>query len=281
MTTAVGERERPMGLFDRVSRVVKSNLNAIVSKAEDPEKILEQTIEEMRENQAELRHATAQAIASEKKMERKFEQAQEQVKEWQRKAQVALQKNREDLAREALMRKKGLADSANTIKQQLDRQSEQVNVLRNNLMKLESKMAEAKTKKDMLIARARSAKASQQINEVMGRVDTTSAFAAFERMEEKVDALEAESAAISELSGDSLDSQFAALESGTAEVDIELEELKMQMQLEAAPDTAALPKGSTSAVNLDRDMADKVAVETNKQEVDEELEALRSEIDGL
>ena len=270
-----------MGLFDRVSRVVKSNLNAIVSKAEDPEKILEQTIEEMRENQAELRHATAQAIASEKKMERKFEQAQEQVKEWQRKAQVALQKNREDLAREALMRKKGLADSANTIKQQLDRQSEQVNVLRNNLMKLESKMAEAKTKKDMLIARARSAKASQQINEVMGRVDTTSAFAAFERMEEKVDALEAESAAISELSGDSLDSQFAALESGTAEVDIELEELKMQMQLEAAPDAAALPKGSTSAVNLDRDMADKVAVETNKQEVDEELEALRSEIDGL
>ena len=133
----------------------------------------------------------------------------------------------------------------------------------------------------MLIARARSAKASQQINEVMGRVNTTSAMSAFERMEEKVDALEAESAAVADLSGDSLESQFAALESGSAAVDDELEALKLQMKLDAAPQPAALPKGAQTSVDLGAEMADKVAVEVNKQEVDDELEALRSEIDKL
>ena len=270
-----------MGLFDRVSRVVKANLNAIVSGAEDPEKILNQTIEDMREDLVELRQATAKAIASEKNMERKYQQADERVREWQRKAQTALKHGEEGLARQALVRKKAFEETATSIKQQLDRQSTQATSLKNNLMKLESKIAEAKTKKDMLIARARSAKASQQINEVMGRVNTTSAMSAFERMEEKVDALEAESAAVADLSGDSLESQFAALESGSAAVDDELEALKLQMQLDAAPQTAALPKGSQTAVNLGAEMADKVAVEVNKQEVDDELEALRSEIDKL
>ena len=270
-----------MGLFDRVSRVVRSNLNAIVSGAEDPEKILNQTIEDMREDLVELRQATAKAIASEMSMKRKYEQAQGNANEWQRKAQIALKRNEEDLARQALMRKKGFAETATALNQQLVRQTEQANLLRNNLTKLESKIAEAKTKKDMLIARARSAKATQQINEVMGKVDTASAFTAFERMEEKVDALEAESAAVANLSGDTLEDQFAALESGTAAIDDELEALKLQMQLDAAPAPAALPEGQANPVQINASTADKVAVENNKQEVDAELEALRAEIDGL
>ena len=281
MVNTIADKEKPMGLFDRVSRVVRSNLNAIVSGAEDPEKILNQTIEDMREDLVELRQATAKAIASEMSMKRKYEQAQANADEWQRKAQIALKRNAEDLARQALMRKKGFSETATALNQQLARQTEQANVLRNNLTKLESKIAEAKTKKDMLIARARSAKASQQINEVMGRVNTTSAFSAFERMEEKVDALEAESAAVANLAGDSLETQFAALESGTGAIDDELEALKLQMQLEAAPPPVALPEGQSTPVTMNATIADKVAVENSKQEVDEELEALKAEIDGL
>ena len=281
MVNTIAEKEELMGLFDRVSRVVRSNLNAIVSGAEDPEKILNQTIEDMREDLVELRQATAKAIASEMSMKRKYEQAQGNANEWQRKAQIALKRNEEDLARQALMRKKGFAETATALNQQLARQTEQANLLRNNLTKLESKIAEAKTKKDMLIARARSAKATQQINEVMGKVDTASAFTAFERMEEKVDALEAESAAVANLTGDTLEDQFAALESGTAAIDDELEALKLQMQLDAAPAPAALPQGQANPVQINANTADKVAVENNKQEVDAELEALRAEIDGL
>ena len=123
-----------MGLFDRVSRVVKANLNAIVSGAEDPEKILNQTIEDMREDLVELRQATAKAIASEKNMERKYQQADERVREWQRKAQTALKHGEEGLARQALVRKKSFEETATSIKQQLDRQSSQATSLKNNLM---------------------------------------------------------------------------------------------------------------------------------------------------
>jgi phage shock protein A len=258
-----------MGLFDRVGRIVKANLNSLVSGAEDPEKILNQTIEDMREDLIQLRQAVATAIASQKRMERQYAQAQSQVDEWQRRAELALRNNNEGLAREALVRKKTNADSAAGLKQQLDRQSEQVQALKSNMTKLESKIAEAKTKKDMLIARARSAKASQQINEVLGRVDTTSAFGAFERMEEKVDALEAQSSAVAELSGDNLETQFAALESGSPDVDSELAALKSQMTLGSGQ---AQPQALT-------DGAETKAVDP--EAVDEELETLKNEIDNL
>jgi phage shock protein A len=259
-----------MGLFERVSRIIRANLNALISSAEDPEKILNQTIQDMAEDHYQMRQAVAQAIAAQKRLERQYEQAQQSAEEWHRRAELALRNNNEALAREALVRKKTFVETAQSLKRQLDEQTRQVEMLKTNMTKLESKIAEAKTKKDMLIARARAAKASQQINQVVGRVDPSSAFAAFERMEEKVNALEAQSAAVAELAADSLEQQFAALEAGGADVDQELRLLKAAIQ-------AQLPAGETKAVQ----QGQAGAPTGGKVDVDAELEELRREIDQL
>jgi len=229
-----------MGLFDRVGRIIRSNINSIVSAAEDPEKILNQTINDMSEDLIQLRQAVATAIASQKRMERQHDQAQQQVDEWQRRAELAIRNNDENLAREALVRKKSYAESANGLKKQLDDQKTQVDALRTNMTKLESKISEAKTKKDMLIARAKSAKASEQISQVIGKVDSTSAFSAFERMEEQVNSMEARSSAMYELSADNLEGKFAKLEAGDPDVDSELALLKSSVK-------GSLPSGDPEA----------------------------------
>ncbi len=258
-----------MGLFERVSRIIRANLNSVVSAAEDPEKILEQTIRDMQEDLVQLRQAVATAIASQKRMERQYEQAQQNVDEWQRRAELAMRNNDENLAREALVRKKTFAETAQGFKRQLDDQTHQVNILRTNMTKLESKISEAKTKKDMLIARAKSAQASQQISEVLGKVNTTSSFAAFERMEEKVNTLEARSAAVAEISGDTLESKFAKLESGTdADVDAELALLKASVK-------GSLPPGQSDSSPPHQ------GDDSELSDVDLDLEKLRREIDSL
>ncbi len=258
-----------MGLFDRVSRIIRANINSIVSSAEDPEKILEQTIKDMQEDLVQLRQAVATAIASQKRMERQYEQAQQNVDEWQRRAELALRNNDENLAREALVRKKTFTETAQSFKKQVEDQSNQVHVLRTNMTKLESKISEAKTKKDMLIARARSAQASQQISEVLGKVNTTSSFAAFEQMEERVHSLEAQSEAVAELTGDTLEGKFAALESGTdSDVDAELAFLKASVQ-------GSLPSGDPKGAEPPE------TTPPSASEVDDELEKLRRDIDNL
>ena len=108
-----------MGLFDRIGRVVKSNLNDMVSKAEDPEKMLEQAILEMQEDLVQLRQGVAQAIATQKRSEQQYNQSQNEANKWQRNAQLALQKGDENLARQALERKKTFAETANTLRTQL------------------------------------------------------------------------------------------------------------------------------------------------------------------
>lgn len=235
-----------MGLFDRVSRLVRSNLNALVSGAEDPEKILDQALVDMQEDQIQMRQAVAQAIASMKRLEQQYQQNASQADEWYRRAELALQKGEEDLARQALTRRKTHQETATALKAQIDQQQGQVENLKRNLLALESKIAEAKTKKDMLKARLKAAKATEQIQEVMGKVTTSGSMAAFERMEEKVLSQEARSQAVAELAGDDLERQFAKLEGGT-DVDTDLLALKAKMGggvLPAASQpTAALPQG--------------------------------------
>ncbi|MBW4690171.1 MAG: PspA/IM30 family protein [Lyngbya sp. HA4199-MV5] len=247
-----------MGLFDRIMRVIRANLNSLVSGAEDPEKILEQAVMDMQEELIQLRQAVAQAIATQKRTERQCSQAQTTADEWYRRAQLALQKGDEALAREALTRRKSYQDTAEAMRSQIEQQSTIVTQLRQNMMKLESKISEAKTKKDLYIARARSAKASQQINDMMGRVGTGSAIAAFERMEEKVLQLEAQSEAVAELGTDDLEKRIAAL--GEAdEVEAELAALRNQMTGSAS--TAQLPSSPAPT-----------------SEADQELEKLRQQI---
>jgi phage shock protein A len=118
-----------MGLFDRISRLMRANLNDMLSKAEDPEKILEKAIIDMQEDLVQLRQAVASAIASQKRSQQQYNQNQSQANQWQSRAQLALQKGDENLAREALQRKKSYLETANTIKATLDQQTGQVDTL--------------------------------------------------------------------------------------------------------------------------------------------------------
>jgi phage shock protein A len=234
-----------MGLLDRIGRVIRANINSLVGQAEDPEKILEQTVLDMQEDLIHLRQAVAQAIATQKRTERQCSQAQSTSNEWYQRAQLALQKGDDHLAREALTRRKSYQETAEALRSQLDQQSGIVTKLKQNMLTLESKISEAKTKKDLYIARARSAKASQQINDMLGRVGTGSAMSAFERMEEKVLQLEAQSEAIAELGTDDLEKQFASLEGGDT-VDEELAAMKAQL-LSGTDNTAKLPPSQSQS----------------------------------
>jgi phage shock protein A len=244
-----------MGLFDRIMRLFRANVNDLVSKAEDPEKILEQSIVDMQEDLVQLRQAVASTIATQKRTQEQYTQAETQANQWQKRAQMALEKGDETLAREALVRKKSFADTAAALKGTVDQQLAQVETLKRNLIGLESKISEAKTKKDMLKARASAAKAQEQLNNTVSTLNTSGSMAAFERMEEKVLQMEARAGAAAELTGAGLEQQFLALESG-GDVDAELAAMKGQLSGGSTP--GALPSGQPV--------------------VDTELEKLRAEL---
>ena len=233
-----------MGLFDRLWRVVRANINSLVGAAEDPEKILEQAVMDMQEDLVQLRQAVAGAIAAQKRTERQCSQAESTAAEWYQRAQLALQKGEENLAREALTRKKSYQETATAMKASLGQQNAVVTQLKENMRALESKISEAKSKKDMYIARSRSAKASERLQEMMGNLNTGSALSAFERMEEKVIQLESRSEAIAELGTNDLEKKFLSLE-GAEDVDTELAAMKAQML--PGNNTPKLPSGEPPA----------------------------------
>ncbi|XP_068661710.1 membrane-associated protein VIPP1, chloroplastic-like [Aristolochia californica] len=227
-----------MNLFDRFARVIKSYAGALLSSVEDPEKILEQTVLEMNDDLIKMRQATAQVLASQKQLGNKYKAAQLASDDWYKRAQLALTKGEEDLAREALKRRKSYSDNANALKAQLDQQKSIVDNLVSNTRLLESKIQEAKSKKDTLKARAQSAKTATKVNEMLGNVNTSSALSAFEKMEEKVLTMESQAEALNQLTSDDLEGKFALLE--TSSVDDDLAQLKKEI-------SGSAPKGELPA----------------------------------
>jgi phage shock protein A len=217
-----------MGLIDRILRIIRATINNLISQAEDPEKILEQSVMDMQEDLLHMRQAVAQAIATQKRTERQFSQAETTAQEWYQRAQLALQKSDENLARQALTKRKSYRDTANAMEIHLQQQTELVNRMKQDMRLLEGKIAEAKTKKDLYIARARSAQATQKMNEMLGNINTKGASNAFERMEEKVLQLEAQAEAVGELNSSQLENKFAALQ-GADEIENELAALRTQI----------------------------------------------------
>jgi phage shock protein A len=252
-----------MGLIDRILRVIRANLNSLIGQAEDPEKVLEQAVEDMQQDLIQLRQAVAQAIATQKRTERQASQAKSTASEWYNRAQLALSKGDENLAREALTRRKSYEETAKAMQDQLSQQAGVVTKLKENMRALESKISEAKTKKDLYIARARSAQASQKINEMLGNVGTGNALSAFERMEEKVLQIEAQSEALEELGSNDLEKRYAALEAGD-EIDAELAAMKTNLMTGSEP--AKLPSSQASSAK--------------NPEIEGDLEKLRSETNG-
>ncbi|XP_051134256.1 membrane-associated 30 kDa protein, chloroplastic [Andrographis paniculata] len=253
-----------MNLFDRFARVVKSYANAIISTFEDPEKILEQTVLEMNDDLIKMRQATAQVLASQKQLENKYKASQQASEDWYRRAQLALGKGDEDLAREALKRRKSYADNANALKAQLEQQKSVVDNLVSNTRLLESKIQEARSKKDTLKARAQSAKTATKVSEMLGNVNTSSALSAFEKMEEKVLAMESQADALNQLSSDELEGKFALLESSSVDDDL----ASLKKELSGSSKKGELPEGR-SAVSTSSSM------KFQDPDIEQELNLLR------
>ncbi|BAY43753.1 phage shock protein A, PspA [Scytonema sp. HK-05] len=205
-------------------------LNQLLQQGTDPEKLLDLAVEDMQEDLLKFRQAVIPVIAAKKRTLQHYEQAQAEEKKWQRRALLAVQKGDDNLARQALERKKIFAENANTLKVHLDEQTALVDSLQSKLFAFETKVSEAKAKKVMLKARIAAAKAEAQLQSTVGRLGSSSAMAAFERMEEKVLLQEAHTQSVAELASANLESQFAALES-SGDIDDELAALKEQMAL--------------------------------------------------
>jgi len=223
-----------MGIFDRFKTVISSNINDLISKAENPEKMLNQILIDMGEQMIESKKAVAMAIADEKKLEREAIENKRQADEWEKKAMLAVRATRDDLAKEALLRKQEYEGYATQLHTQWTAQKESVEKLKESLRQLQGKIDEASRKKNILIARAKRAEAQDKINKTMSSISgNKSAFDTFERMSKKVDELEARTEAHKELedatSGASLERQFAQLESSGAGADAMLEDLKKKM----------------------------------------------------
>ncbi len=235
-----------MGIFSRLGTLIKSNINDLITKAEDPEKMLSQVLLEMQQQLADAKKAVAVAIADEKKLQKQYTAEQEKAKEWERKAMVAVRAGDDALARQALVRKQEHENISEQFQQQWVAQKQAVEKLKDALRLLNNKIEEAKRKKNILIARKKRAEAQQQIANTMQGLGDTSAFETFDRMSERIALMEAEAEAgaelAGELSGDTLESKFMALEAGGGSEDDALSELKAKMGLLEAPKAAAAPQ---------------------------------------
>ena len=209
-------------------------MNDLIAKAENPEKMLNQMIIDMNEQLIESKKAVAMAIADEKRLEREVIQNKGQAEEWEKKAMLAVRAGRDDLAKEALLRKQEHETYVGQLGTQWQAQKESVEKLKVSLRDVQTKIEEASRKKNILIARAKRAEAQDKINKTMSSLSgNKSAFDTFDRMAKKIDELEARTEAQKEIedasSGASLEKQFAALESSPMAADTLLEDLKRKM----------------------------------------------------
>ena len=213
-----------MSVFSRMSTIFKANVNEALTKAEDPEKVLNQVIIEMNEQLVDTKQKVAAAIADEKRLQRQYQETAEQAKGWEEKATIAVEKERDDLAREALARRNEAQQLADEYKIQWDKQRQAVDQLKEHLRALELKIGEAGRKKQLLIARQKRANAQKQIHETMAGMKDSGAFDTFDRMEQKVGDMEARADAAAEMADferDPLEDEFAALETkGNVEDDL-------------------------------------------------------------
>jgi phage shock protein A len=262
-----------MGIFSKFSTLIKSNINDLINRAEDPEKMLNQIILDMRDQLAKAKREVAAAIADEHKLRGQVEEEVKQAKEWENRAMLAVKEGRDDLAKQALMRHQEHAGRAKSLDETWRQQSAETEKLRGSLRQLNEKIEEAKRKRNLLIAKQKRAQAQRKIHETMSGLSDTSAFEAFNRMADKIEESERKSlaaAAINEdLTGDSLEDQFQQLESGgtSGAVEGRLLELKREMGLLSAPETDEIKQ--LEAGDDDAQEAEVVDAEVEAVESDE------------
>jgi phage shock protein A len=241
-----------MGIFDRLSTLLRSNINDLISRAEDPEKMLTQILADMRSQLAKAKQQVATAIADEKRLRDQADAEFKQAGDWENKAMLALKENREDLAKQALIRQQEHMAHGTQLAETWEQHRAETEKLKNQLRDLNDKIEEAKRKKNLLVARQRRAQAQKRIAETMSSMSEKSAFEAFARMEERIETNERQLKASMEIeeefTGDRLAQDFKALERGAASnsVDMQLLALKQKMGMLPAgsPQKKALGAGN-------------------------------------
>jgi len=227
-----------MGLWNRLRRLIASNVNSAISNAEDPEKLLDQIVIDLQKQMAEARKQVAAAMADERRLQKQMDNEKHLAGEWQAKAKAALTAGREDLANKAMQEVMDHEKMSEEYKTQWEQQKSSVEKLRAALTQMGNKVEEARRKKNLLIAKAKRAKAQKSIQDTISGMGDSDAMTAFDRMEHKVDQMEAEAEVSEELAegGDpSLNNEFRELENAKASQDAEQRLLEMKRQMGLLP----------------------------------------------
>jgi phage shock protein A len=201
-----------MALLERVSTLVRANLNDLIDKAEEPEKMIKQVILDMQNQLLQVKTQVAIAIADQHLLEKKRKENADKVTEWMRKAELAVDKKEDDLARASLQRVESYRELSESFTQQVADQKAQVENLKSALRKLDQKLTEAEAKADVLMAQQRRARAVTKASDARMAMGDSSKAATFDRMKRKVAHSEAVSEAKSEIAGSNIDDRLAALE---------------------------------------------------------------------
>lgn len=218
-----------MAIFQRIGDILKANINDLLDKAENPEKMVKQIIIDMEKELVNCTQALGQAMGSQKQMEKALGKAKSESQLWESNAKSALQSGNEDLARQALAKKVTADKQAEQYQTMYTQTTTQVDTLKAQVDTLKIKLEEARSRQNMLIARSKMADAQKSMAKNIGNIDSTSAFNKLDKMEQKIDEKEAQAEAFTDLSGISSQDPFAEMEKNSA-VDAELARLVAELE---------------------------------------------------
>lgn len=225
-----------MGILSRFVTVIRSNMNALLNRAEDPTKMIEQTLIDLETAYQKAKEHVAHSVADKKRLEKSLMDHRRDAKKWEERAILAIEKDDDNLAKEALLRKNEFMRLATQFESELSAHSVNVDKLKDSLKELESKIGDIRRKKNLLVSKQRRAEAQDQIYQTIDGINSTGALGTIERMENKIDEMSAMADARQELaeefSGDSLEKRFEKLGIADSDVDNELLEMKKKLQIE-------------------------------------------------